>query len=179
MKRRVRSVRVQGPFEWWADLFPAPVGFTWKLLTSLSHKGFNLQCGGSVVFPMPYLVPLPQVRQEKWWEHQRRIDQMIEDDTRNQKPDKWTPGNEPMLQPYPTVYQYCTDCWSKKDGKVVPRTPCTISLTFFSGSVNLSINDKDRSRSFHTSAETVTAALEALEAHLAAGNTPWRYWKGK
>jgi len=104
---------------------------------------------------------------------------MIEEDTRNQKPDKWVPSTEAFLLPYPTIHQYCTDCYRKDNGKVLPRTPCTLSLTFFSGSVNLTINDKDKDRSIHTTAETVTDALALLEEHLAKGSAPWRYWKKK
>lgn len=126
---------------------------------------------------MPYLKKLPKVREEKWWEHQRRIDAMIDDMQNNQKPDKWVPGDEPFLQPYPTIYQYCTDCFSKTPKGVVPRTPCSISFTFFSGAVNMTLNDKDKNRSCHTTSQTVKDALELLEEHLAKGVAPWRYWK--
>ncbi len=133
--------------------------------------------GGQIALPSLYLQWLPQVRELKWWEHQLRIDAMIEDDTRNQKPDKWLPGNEPFLQPYPTIYQYCTDCYAKTAKGIQPRTPCTLSFSFFSGAVNLTMNDKDRNRSCHTTSQTVQEGLALLEEHLAAGSAPWRYWK--
>jgi len=102
---------------------------------------------------------------------------MIDDMANNQKPDKWVPGEEPFLKDFPTIYQYCTDCWAKTPKGVIPRTPCTISFSFFSGSVMLSMNDKDRSRSTNTNAQTVQEAMGLLEEHLAAGSVPWRYWK--
>jgi len=103
---------------------------------------------------------------------------MIEEDTKNQKPDKWVPGDEPLLQPYPTVYQYCTDCWAKTAKGIVPRQPCQLSFTFFSGSVMVSMNDKGGRRSTNTTAPTVKEGLELLEGVLAAGSVPWRVWKG-
>jgi len=170
-------LRVNGPFVWYADLFPPPVGFRWKSYTAITHNVFYLVGGGRVALPLPYLVALPPVGKELPWEHWRRMDMMLEDDTNNQKPDKWVPSSEPLLVPFPTIHQYCTDCWTMKDKKAVPRTPCTIGLTFFSGAVNLTLNDKGRSRSVHTTAATVQEALELLEGHLVAHTAPWRTWK--
>ncbi len=168
---------LQGPFDWDDTRHAPPVGYKWVYRTSLYHECFSLLDGGSVVFRRPYLERLPPVRELKWWEHQKRIDDMIEEEIRSQKPDKWVAGTEPFLTDFPTVYQYCTDCWSKTAKGVVPRTPCTLSFSFFSGSVMLSMNDKDRKRSTNTNGETVEAALRLLEDHLAAGSAPWRYWK--
>lgn len=170
-------LRVNGPFPYYADLFPPPIGYRWAYLTCIYHNLFYLESGGRVAFPAPYLVKLPQVRELKWWEHQRRVDDMIEDDTRAQKPDKWVASSEPFLLPYPTIHQYCTDCWAKTLKGIVPRTPCTLSITFFSGAVNLTLNEKTRDRSCHTTAQTVLDALMLLEEHLAGGSAPWRYWK--
>jgi len=103
---------------------------------------------------------------------------MIEEDTRNQKPDKWVPSDEPLLKPYPTVHQWLTDCWAKDNGKIVARTPCTLSISFFSGSVMVCMNDKTKRRSTNTTAPTVAEALEALETTLGTGSVPWRSWKG-
>jgi len=172
-------LRVNTPYDWYDTLYPAPIGYRWVYLTSITYNCFDLVGGGRVALPTPYLKKLPEVKEPKWWEHQRRIDDMIEEMSNNQKPDKWQPTTEPFLLPYPTIHQWCTDCFSKVNGKVVPRTPCTISLTFFSGCINLTINDKDRDRSCHTTAETVADALELLEGHLTTGSTPWRYWKKK
>jgi len=169
--------RVNGPFPWYDALTPAPVGYRWVYRTSIAHNCFNLVGGGCIAFPSLYLQMLPQVKEVTYWELQRRIDAMIEDDTRNQKPDKWQPSEEPFLKAYPTIHQYCTDCWGKKENKVHPRTPCTLSFSFFSGSVMLSMNDKDKSRSTNTNAPSVQEAMELLEQHLAAGSAPWRYWK--
>lgn len=171
-------LRVNGPFVWYDDLFPAPVGFRWIYRTSLLHNCFDLVGGGRVALPSLYLQSLPQVKEEKWWELRRRIDEMIEEDTKNQKPDKWVPGNEPFLQPYPTIYQWCTDCWSKQKDKIVPRQPCQLSFVFFSGSVMVCMNDKERRRSTNTTAETLKEGMELLEAVLASGAVPWRFWKG-
>jgi len=170
-------LRVSGPFVWYESLNPAPVGFRWVYRTSILSNCFDLVGGGRVALPSLYLQALPQVKELTYWEGQRRIDAMIEDDTRNQKPDKWVPSGEPFLKDFPTIHQYCTDCWGKKDNKVTPRTPCTLSFSFFSGSVMLSMNDKDKSRSTNTNAATVHEALGLLEEHLAAGSAPWRYWK--
>jgi len=171
-------LRVTGPFAWYDAIFPAPVGHKWIYLTSITCNVFDLVGGGSVALPMPYLVQLPQVREEQWWELQRRIDAMIEEDTRNQKPDKWVASDEPFLKAYPTVHQWCTDCWEKTSKGVVPRQPCQLSFSFFSGSVMVSMNDKPKRRSTNTTAPTVAEALELLEGVLAAGSVPWRTWKG-
>lgn len=171
-------LRVSGPFPWYDDIYPAPVGHRWIYLTNISHNTFDLVAGGRISFPSLYLARLPKVQELQWWEIQRRIDDMIEEDTRNQKPDKWVPSDEPFLKGYPTVHQWVTDCWAKDNGKVVPRTPCQLSFSFFSGSVMLSMNDKPKRRSTNTTAPTVAEALEALEGVLLSGSVPWRSWKG-
>jgi len=170
-------LRVNGPFAGYEALNPPPVGFRWIYRTSIPFNCFDLQGGGRVALPSLYLQALPQIKVNTYWEEQRRRDTMIEEMSNNQKPDKWQPGAEPFLKDYPTIYQYCTDCWSKTPKGVVPRTPCTLSFTFFEASVMLSMNDKDKGRSTNTNAETVVAALGLLEEHLQAGNVPWRYWK--
>jgi len=170
-------LRVNTPCEWWEPLWPAPMGYRWIYRTNIYYNCFDLVDGGRVALPMPYLEKLPEVREIKWWEHQRRIETMIEEMRNSQKPDKWVSSGEPFLTPYPTIDQWCTDCFEKVDGKIKPRTPCTISLTFFSGAVNLTINDKDKDRSCHTTAQTVEDAMKLLDDHLATGSAPWRYWK--
>jgi len=172
-----RCGALRGGFQWFDDLSPPPTGYRWVYLTDITLNTFDLVGGGRVSFPMPYLERLPEVKVLAWWEHQRRIDDMIEEELKNQKPDKWVAGDEPFLKPYPTIYQYCTDVWSKTAKGIVPRTPCTISFSFFSGSVMLSMNDKDRKRSTNTNGATVEEALGLLEAHVAGGSAPWGYWK--
>lgn len=163
-----------GPFPWWADLFPPPMGYRWKRLTSIDHS-FELETGGRVSFPLPYLVKLPPAGVEKYWELQVRIDAMKEDSRNRQTPGKWKmPEGEPFWEKLPTLAQYCTDFWWEETKK--PRIPCKIAMTFFEGAVNLSLNDEEKRRSCHTTAQTVREALELLEAHLEAGTAPWRSW---
>lgn len=174
---RCGVLRVNEPCRWYDDLQSPPVGYRWVYRTSLYHNVFDLVGGGRVALPTLYLQKLPEVREPKYWEHQRRVDNMIEEMRSSQKPDKWVSSGEPFLKAYPTIDQWCTDCFEKADGKIKPRTPCTLSLTFFSGAVNLTINDKDKDRSCHTTAQTVEDAMRLLDDHLATGSTPWRYWK--
>lgn len=86
---------------------------------------------------------------------------------------------DPFWEGLPTIAAYCCDHWWD-DGK--PRTVCKMSIVNYGSSVNVNLNDEERRRSITTTSGTVREALELLEAHLSAGNAPWRSWgpqKGK
>jgi len=165
---------LEGPFEWWASLFPPPPGYMWVHLSTITHVNV-LSTGEHVALPLPFLKPVPFVREKSNRDFYAEYHAMIDEAGENQKPGKWEPSKDPFIAKYPTLNRYLTDFWWEKP-VVKPRTPCTMAVTFFSGSVQVSLNDKAKRRSVHTTAETVTQALEALEAYLADGGAPWRSW---
>jgi len=161
-----------GPYPWWGPLFPPTPGYRWVYLTDVNYS-YLLMSGAMVSFPMPYQKPVPLVRAKTNRDYYAEYFAMIDEAGELQKPGKWEPSKDPFISKYPTLNRYLTDFWWEKP-VVKPRTPCTLAVTFFAGSVQVSLNDKGKRRSMHTTAETVTGAMEALEAYLADGGAPWR-----
>lgn len=176
MRRGVRSSHL-GPFPIWFLLSPAPMGYKWITLTSIDHS-FLTDGGAKIAFPMVYAKKLPRVSQTTYWQLRSETQAMIDEGTNNQKPGKWVPGKDEFLKPYPHINQYCTDFWFEGQ-KPRPRIPCKLAFTFFGESVQLSLNDEEKRRSCHTTAETVKDAMELLEERLNAGSAPWRNWGTK
>lgn len=176
MGKWVRSAIV-GPFPFFADQQTPPPGWSWVRLTCIKYKWIRKD-GKEFCLPLPYLKKLPMVSVPKPWEHFAEIEKMIDEAGDKQKPSKWEGSTDPFITTYPTINRYCTDFWWEKP-VVKPRTPCTLAIQFFSGTVQVSINDKEKRRSMHTTSTTVAEALQLMEDHLAAGNAPWRDWGGQ
>lgn len=82
---------------------------------------------------------------------------------------KWVA--EGVLKAHPATVEYLTlEEWSP--GK--PRQRSTLTMFIEDGHVKLCLNDRDQARTGWASGATLEAALEALEADLAAGLTEWR-----
>jgi len=173
MNARVRR-SVDGPYPWWVTLSPPPPGFKWVYLTNIDTS-FDLVGGGKVSFPMPYLEELPRVQANTYWQHKAEIDAMIDEAGDRQKPGKWVMPKEPFLKDLPTLAQHVTDFWWEGQ-KPRPRIPCKLAIVFFGESVQVSLNDEEKRRSMHTTAQTVSEALQLMEERLTAGAAPWRSW---
>jgi len=170
----VRSA-LKGPYPIFYTVLSAPIGWRWIELTSLtlSHR---LVDGGSVCLPRAYLKKLPKTPIPTSWSDYEKVKAMRDEAEMKQGGMKWVmPTGEPFLEGLEMVAQYCTDTWNET--KKIPRQPCKLTIEFFSGSVQVSMNDQDKGRSTHTIAEDVRTALELLNEHLTKGVAPWRYWK--
>lgn len=99
----------------------------------------------------------------------------MKDDMQEQqkKRGKWEMPRDPFLQPYPTIAQYLTDCFFD-DGR--KRTPSKLGVRWWGDSVDVSLNDEEKRRSCVTTSNSLEEALGLLEAHLASGGAPWRFW---
>jgi len=175
MPRAVRRSRIEGPYPIWHALAPARPGTRWIYLTSLEHCTFDLVSGGKVSYPMAYLEVLPPVGQLTYVQYKAEIDAMIDEAHDRQKPSKWVMPAEPMLAGLENLARYLTDFWWEKP-TVKPRIPCKLAIQFFGEAVQVTMNDEEKRRSTHTTAQTVREALELLDARLGAGEAPWRQW---
>jgi hypothetical protein len=128
-----------------------------------------------VALPSLYAKSIPDIKVSPCWGWRKEVDAMIDEASGSQKPGKWVLPADPFWQNIPVIAQYCSDFWWEKTGK--PRTPCKLAIQCFGGSVQVSMNDEEKKRSCHTTAETIQEALGLLDEHLKAGTAPWRYWK--
>lgn len=173
MRSVVRS-SLLGPFPVWESLKAPPAGYKWVYLTSL-EVSFELESGGKICFPHAYLKRLPLIGLFTYRQYKAEIDAMIDDASEKQKPGKWTMPADPFLKGHPTLAQYLTDFWWEKPAPK-PRIPCKLAIQFFGESVQVSLNDEEKRRSMHTTAPSVSEALQLMEDRLSAGNAPWRNW---
>jgi len=175
MARRAARRSLTGPLPFWEGLKPPPIGHRWVWKTQIGVNEFDLVDGGRVCLPSLYAESIPQRRDLSYWEWKRSIDAMIDEASDKQKPGKWVCPADPFWKGIEHVAQYCTDFWWEKTNK--PRTPCKLAITSFGDSCQVTMNDEEKRRSTHTTAQGVREALELLNEHLGAGTAPWRYWK--
>lgn len=73
----------------------------------------------------------------------------------------------------PLICEYLvTETW--EDG--ASRETSTITIKAQDGGALVCLNDRDGSRTLYASADTVSAALKAIERHLKDGSGDWRGW---
>lgn len=90
---------------------------------------------------------------------------------------KWKPEGEGIFQGRPALEDACRNPWW--EDKTL-KGCWQLSINWEQGMPTVSISDKVLERSINTTAETVDAALDLLEALMASEHRPWRYWsKGK
>jgi hypothetical protein len=107
-------------------------------------------------------------------EYYERVSKMKDDQESGQKKaGKWVPPSDPFLAVYPTISQFLTDCFFDNGKK---RETSTLRVKWWGDCVDVSINDGEKRRTCTTTSDTLEAALQLLETHLASGGAPWRYW---
>jgi hypothetical protein len=87
---------------------------------------------------------------------------------------KWACGDAKFATRFPGVAAMLCDPWWD-DG--TSRQCSSLSVRMDSTSVFLSISDHASSASAYTTAETLEAALELMEAAIQEGTIQWRSWK--
>jgi len=110
---------------------------------------------------------------ENYLELQRITEMKREASSAQKAKGKYQHTNPGFIGNYPTIEEYLGDCWWD-DGK--PRTPCHLKIEVVGNMVHVGLIDTEQRRSCHTTSGGLAEALEALEAHLAAGGAPWRSW---
>jgi len=104
-------------------------------------------------------------------EEMKRINQ-----EKQAKAGKWVQTDDGFVKDRPQLDAYMTDgFWD--DGK--PRDVCSLTIRLSKAGAMVSLNDPENEQSITTNAQSVEAALEALEAYLATGNPSWRAWGKK
>lgn len=171
---KIRRGVTKGPMDYWEDLQLPPYGYEWIYLSFIVTDD-RVRSGwpplGTGLFLRP--VPIKTTYEDPYLDF-RRIEEMKRYGVDTQKKTgKWQPHGDPLLKPYPTINQLCSDyVW--EDG--TPREPCTLKFGFGPDGARVTITDGELKASITTFAETSTDALTLLDEALAANKVSWRPW---
>lgn len=83
------------------------------------------------------------------------------------------PPEDELFTQRPFLADACANpFWDDKS----PKGCWTLSLSWDTGMCMVSVSDKDEKRSLNSTAESSSAALDAMESLLMSERRPWRYW---
>jgi len=95
---------------------------------------------------------------------------------RHGKAGKFEPPQDAIFKGRPHLADACANpFWDDKS----PKGCWTLSLSWETGSCQVSVTDRDESRSLNSTSHTADEALDLMEALLASDKRPWRYWGKK
>jgi len=169
--------RAIGPFPYYADLFPPPVGYRWVYLSYIVTEE-RVRSQWATTGVAPFLAPVPRKKEYlTYWDIKQRQDEMEEYGQQQQaKAGKWVPSEDSLIRDFPTLNAFLTDgFW--KNGK--PREVCSLKFRFGNGSVQMTLSDEDKRMSITTWAETASEAMGLLDEALRDNKVSWRSWGGK
>lgn len=83
---------------------------------------------------------------------------------------------DPLFAERPALADACCNpFWDDR----TPKGCWTLSLSWDTGSCQVSVTDRDECRSLNSTSETSDLALDMMEALLRSERRPWRYWGKK
>lgn len=95
---------------------------------------------------------------------------------RHARKGKFEAPDDPIFHHRPNLADAC--CNPFFDDKT-EKGCWTLSLSWDTGACQVSVTDKDQSRSLNSTSEDSETALNVMESLLASERRPWRYWGSK
>jgi hypothetical protein len=150
------------------------------LLTFIGYEGrcdYIDKVSQSQAWFVPAVRTKPKYVENPTAKHFREIEEMKRyNQAEQRKAGKWFASKDAFFRERPHLDAYMTDAWWE-DGK--PRDTCSLTVRAGATGAVLSLNDAENEQSISTNGESVTDALDRLEAYLGAGNPTWRPWGKK